>query len=114
LALGALLYIFATTALGILVSVFVRTQVAAIVVTAIISTVPAINFSGYLYPAASLEGSGRFIGMGFPSLWFQNISLGAITKARGFADLYPNHLILLAFGLAYLTMASLLLRKQAV
>jgi ribosome-dependent ATPase len=112
LALGAALYAFATTALGVLVSVFVRSQVAAIVVTAIITTVPAINFSGYLYPAASLEGSGRFIGMSFPSLWFQNICLGTITKARGFADLYPDHLVLLAFGLAYLAAASMLLRKQ--
>ena len=43
---------------------------------AIITTVPAINFSGYLYPAAALEDSGRYIGMGFPSLWFQNVSLG--------------------------------------
>jgi ribosome-dependent ATPase len=112
LALGGLLYIFASTAFGILVSVFVRSQVAAIIVTAIVSTVPAINFSGYLYPAAALQGSGRFIGMSFPSLWFQNVSLGTITKARGFAELYPNHLVLLAFGLAYLVAASLLLRKQ--
>jgi ribosome-dependent ATPase len=112
LALGGLLYTFASTALGILVSVFVRSQVAAIVATAIISTVPAINFSGYLYPAAALQGSGRFIGMGFPALWFQNISLGAITKARAFAELYPNHLVLLAFGVAYLVAASLLLSKQ--
>ncbi len=112
LAAGGLLYAFATTAFGVLVSVFVRSQAAAIVVTAILSTVPAINFSGYLYPAAALQGSGRFIGMGFPSLWFQNICLGAVTKARGLADLYPNHLILLAFGLAYLMAACLLLRKQ--
>jgi ribosome-dependent ATPase len=112
LVLGALLYISAATALGILVSAFVRTQVAAIVAAAIISTVPAINFSGYLYPAAGLEGSGRLIGMGFPSLWFQNISLGTITKARSFVELFPNHLVLLAFALVYLVAASLLLRKQ--
>jgi ribosome-dependent ATPase len=112
LALGAILYVFATTALGILISTFVRTQSAAIIVTAIVSTLPAINFSGYLYPAASLEGSGRMIGMSFPSLWFQNIGLGTITKARDFADLYPSHLALLAFGIAYLAAASLTMRKQ--
>ena len=112
LLLGALLYVFATTALGILISVFVRTQVAAIIVTAIISTVPAINFSGYLYPAAALEGAGWFIGMGFPSLWFQNISLGTMTKARAFAAFYPEYLVLFAFGVGYLVAASLLLRKQ--
>ena len=112
LALGGLLYAFAATAFGILVSAFVRSQSAAIVVTAIICTVPAINFSGYLYPAAALQGSGRLIGMGFPSLWFQNICLGAVTKARSLADLYPNHLVLLAFGVVFLMAASLLLRKQ--
>jgi len=112
LGLGAALYAFATTALGILVSTFVRTQVAAIIVTAIVTTVPAVNFSGYLYPAAALEGAGRFIGMGFPSLWFQDISLGTITKARDFAAFYPEYLALFAFGCAYLVAASLLLRKQ--
>jgi ribosome-dependent ATPase len=111
-ALGGLLYIFAATALGILISTFVRTQVAAIIVTAIVATVPAINFSGYLYPVAGLDSSGRIIGMSFPSLWFQNISLGTFTKARDFAAFYPEYLVLLAFGCAYLAAASLLLRKQ--
>jgi ribosome-dependent ATPase len=112
LGLGAVLYVFASTAIGILVSTFVRTQVAAIIVTAIVTTVPAVNFSGYLYPAAALEGAGRFIGMGFPSLWFQDISLGTITKARDFAAFYPDYLALLAFGSGFLLAASLLLRKQ--
>jgi ribosome-dependent ATPase len=112
LALGALLYVFATTALGSLISTFVRSQVAAIVAAAIITTVPAINFSGYLYPVAALEDSGRFIGMGFPSLWFQNVSLGTFTKARDFAAFYPEFLILFAFGVGYLVVASLVFRKQ--
>jgi ribosome-dependent ATPase len=114
LLLAGALYMFATSALGILISVFVRTQVAAIVVTAIVSTVPAINFSGYLYPTAGLDASGRIIGMSFPSLWFQNVGLGTITKARDFAVFYPEFLVLFAFGFGYLAAASLLLRKQEV
>lgn len=112
LLVGALLYLFAGTGLGILVSTFARTQVAAIISTAIISTVPALNFSGYLYPAAALEGAGRFIGMGFPSLWFQNVSLGTFAKARDFAAFYPEFMALFAFGAAYLVAGSLILRKQ--
>jgi ribosome-dependent ATPase len=112
LGLGTVLYVFAATGIGILVSTFVRTQVAAIIVTAILTTVPAVNFSGYLYPAAALEGTGRLVGMGFPSLWFQNISLGTITKARDFTAFYPEYLALLAFGFGFLLAASLLLRKQ--
>ena len=112
LALGTLLYMLAGTALGVLVSTFVRSQVAAIIITAILTTVPAVNFSGYLYPAAALEGGGRYIGMGFPSLWFQNICLGTITKARDFSAFYPEYLVLFGFAVLYLTAASLLLRKQ--
>jgi ribosome-dependent ATPase len=112
LALAAVLYVFAATALGTLISTFVRTQVAAIIATAIITTIPAVNFSGYLYPAASLEGSGRLLGMGFPSLWFQNVSLGTFAKARDFDAFYPEYLILFAFGLGFLMAASLLLHKQ--
>lgn len=112
LVLGAALYVFAATALGILVSVFVRTQVAAIIMTAIITTVPAINFSGYLYPTAGLDLTGLIIGMSFPSLWFQNIGLGTITKAREFSAFYQEYLVLFAFGCAYLAAATLLLRKQ--
>ncbi|MGI9404196.1 MAG: ABC transporter permease, partial [Hyphomicrobium sp.] len=114
LFLGAILYVFAATALGTLVSSFVHSQVAAIIVTAIICSVPAVSFSGYLYPAATLEGAGRIIGTSFPSLWFQNISMGTITKGRDFAAFYPEYLILIAFGLGYLIAASLLLRKQEV
>ncbi len=87
LALGALLYVFAGTALGILVSAFVRTQIAAIIATAIICTVPAINFSGYLYPAAALEGAGRYLGMGFPSLWFQNVSARRLRQGARLREL---------------------------
>jgi ribosome-dependent ATPase len=112
LMLAALLYVFAATAVGTLVSTFVRTQVAAIIATAVITTIPAINFSGYLYPVAALEGTGRFMGMGFPSLWFQTVSLGTFAKARDFSAFYPEYLMLSAFGLGFLMAACLLLRKQ--
>lgn len=112
LLLGGGLYIMAATGLGLLVSTFVRTQVAAILVTAIISVVPAINFSGFLYPASTLEGGAALIGRAFPSLWFQTISLGAFAKARGFGALHLEYVMLGLFALVFMTAASLLLRKQ--
>jgi ribosome-dependent ATPase len=112
LLLGAMLYVFAATALGLLASTLVRTRIAGIIACAIITTVPAINFSGYLYPVASLEGAGRVIGMMFPALWFQEISLGTLAKARPFADLQPGLLVLFGFGVLYLMLAAALLRKQ--
>jgi ribosome-dependent ATPase len=112
LALGAFLYVFAATGAGLVVSTFVTSQVAAIIGTAVIVTVPAINFSGYLYPAATVEGAGRYIGHGFPSLWFQNISIGTFAKGRPFADFNLELLVLFAFGTGFLIIASHLLKKQ--
>ncbi len=112
LLLGALLYVAAATGLGLLVSAFARTQVAAIVGASILTTVPAINFSGYLYPAATVEGAGRWIGLGFPALWFQNISLGSFAKARAFGDFQLEFLMLSGFALLFLALAALLLKKQ--
>lgn len=112
LCLGAVLYILAGTGLGLLVSSFVRTQVAAIVVTAILCTVPAVNFSGFMYPAATLEGGARLFGLSFPALWFQTISLGSFAKARSFGAFHLEFVMLGLFALGFLAAASLLLAKQ--
>jgi ribosome-dependent ATPase len=112
LFLGAALYVFAATGLGLLVSTFVRSQVAAIIATAVICTVPAVNFSGYLYPSASLEGAGRLLGQAFPALWFQNVSLGVFAKGRPFEAFRLEYLVLFGFGVGFLAAARLLLRKQ--
>jgi ribosome-dependent ATPase len=109
---GALLYVFATTALGILFSSFLRTQISAIFVVAIISIIPAVNFSGLLVPVSSLSQTGRLFGLAFPCGWFQEISIGAFTKGLGLATLAPNLLVLFGFGVAYLACAILALRKQ--
>jgi len=109
---GTLLYILATTGFGLLVSTFTRTQVAAIFATAIISIIPAVNFSGLLVPVSSLTGSGRLIGLGFPSSWYEQISVGTFTKSLGLAELWQNHLVLAGFAIAFIGAALVALNKQ--
>jgi ribosome-dependent ATPase len=112
LLLGAFLYIFAGSGFGLLISSFVRTQVAAILVAAILTTVFAINFSGYLFPAATLEGLGRVLGLAFPALWFQNIALGTLAKGGSFGSFGLDYLMLFGFGVFFLLVTRLILRKQ--
>jgi ribosome-dependent ATPase len=71
-----------------------------------------INFSGLLVPFSSLSGAGRWIGLGFPSGWFTQISLGTFTKALGFAELWLDLLVLVVFALGFVAAATLILRKQ--
>ena len=112
LTLGALLFVLGTTGFGILISAFARTQVAALFVTAIATIIPAINFSGLLVPVSSLPAGSRFFGLAFPGAWFQQISIGTITKGLGILDLWPYIATLTIFTLVYIGIAALALKKQ--
>ena len=112
LFLGVGAYLCATTGLGLLISSFTKTQVAAVFATAILTITPAQNFSGLLIPISSLSGNGRAIALGFPGGWFQQISVGTITKGLGIAALWPDLLALVGFAVIFVAAACLALRKQ--
>jgi len=112
LTAGALLFVITSTGFGLLVSTFVKTQIAAIFAAAILSIMPTINFSGFLSPVSSLTGGGRIAGYGYPSSYFQNISVGTFTKALGFGDLLINYFVLVAFIVAFLLLSLALLKPQ--
>jgi ribosome-dependent ATPase len=112
LTFGALLYVMSATGFGMLVSTVVRTQIAAIFAVAILTILPAVNFSGLLTPVSSLSPIAKMIGLGFPSTFFQQISVGTFTKALGFRELSTDLLILAAFVAVYSLLSRRLLRKQ--
>ncbi|MCE2578122.1 ribosome-associated ATPase/putative transporter RbbA [Komagataeibacter sp. FNDCR1] len=112
LSIGALLFILGATGLGMLISTFVNSQVAAIFGTAIICLIPAVNFSGMLYPSSTLTGLSRLVGFGFPASWFQLISLGSFTKGMGVFAFMRMYAALAGFAAFYMLGARLLLKKQ--
>lgn len=110
--LGALLAICASTSFGLLVSTFVKSQVAAIFATAILMMVPTLNFSGMMYPTATLSPETYLFAHAFPGVWFQLISLGGFTKGLGFMDFLNSYNALLIIYVIYLGLATVLLKKQ--
>jgi ribosome-dependent ATPase len=112
LALGALIYMTATTGYGMFISSFANTQIAALFGTSIATFMPAMLFSGMLTPVSALTGGARLIGDGFPMTYFLKISVGAFTKSLGFHELGSTFLELGAFIPVFLVASLLLLRKQ--
>lgn len=112
LLLGGTLYIFCATALGLLMSTFTKSQIAAVFGTAIITLLPAIQFSGLIYPVSSLEGAGAVIGQLYPTSHFLVISRGVFSKALSFADLYGYFIPLLLTVPILLALCVGLLKKQ--
>jgi ribosome-dependent ATPase len=111
LATGALLYVVCATGLGLLMSTFMDSQIAAIFGTAIGTVLPALQFSGLLYPVSSLSGAGSVIGRIYPTTYFLTIARGAFSKGIGFSELSTSFFILLAM-IPLLTISSILLLKK--
>jgi ribosome-dependent ATPase len=112
LALGALIYVAATTSYGMLISAFTSTQIAALFGTAILTVLPATQFSGMMTPVSSLTGLAAIMGRAFPMSYFLPISVGTFTKGLGFADLYRYLAELAIFFPVFILLSLLLLRKQ--
>jgi ribosome-dependent ATPase len=114
LSIAALFYVFAATSFGLLISAFVSTQVAAIFGTAILTAMTAAHYSGFLFPASALEGPGRVMGLSFPALWFQTVSLGVFTKGLAASAFILEIAVLFGFGVLFLLLARLFVRKQGI
>lgn len=112
LALGALLYVWATTSYGLVIATMTSSQVAATFATAIASVVPTIQFSGLLQPVSTLEGGAQMIGSFWPSSYFLHLNVGAFTKGLGWEALAPDILALACFGPVLTLIAALCLRAQ--
>ena len=112
LALAALLYVTAATAIGLVFSAFTRSQIAAMFGTAVLTILPAVSFTGLIDPVSSLQGAGRAIGEIYPTTHFLTIARGTFSKALGFADLRGAFLPLALSVPVLIAAAVLFLRKQ--
>jgi ribosome-dependent ATPase len=112
LAVGALLYVGAATAVGLLISTFTRSQIAAMFGTAVLTILPTTQFSGMLYTVSSLEGMGALIGRIYPTTHFLTVSRGTFNKALAFADLQPEYVALLLTAPVLIVVTAALLPKQ--
>ena len=111
LLFGILLFVSVATAIGLFVSCFVNTQVAALFAAGVLVMIPSVNFSGLIYPVATLEGGAAVISKIFPASWFQIISLGTFTKGIGFAVLWKMFLVLFLQLFILMSLSVKLLKK---
>ena len=112
LALGAVVYVFASTGFGLIVAVFTKSQVAAVFATMILAMLPTVQFSGLNQPVSTLEGAARIMGQLWPTNYFMQMSVGAFNKGLGFDALAVNILLIAAFVPVFVGIAVFFLKKQ--
>lgn len=112
LAIGALLYVWASTAFGLLMATMTSSQVAAVFATTILCIIPTIQFSGLMQPVSTLEPGAQVFGALWHASYFLHLNVGAFTKGLGWEALLPDILALCCSGFGLTLIAALSLRSQ--
>jgi ABC-2 type transport system permease protein len=112
LLVGTLLYLLSTLGMGLLISTLSRTQQQSFL-GGFLFLMPAILLSGVMTPIRGMPEWLQTITYVNPVRYYAEVMRGALLKAAGFADLWPQLAALTAFGVTILTIATLRFHKRA-
>ena len=105
-------FLMTTLGLGLLVSTLVRNQQQAMMTSMFFLMVPMIYLSGLIFPIENMPSVIRGVTYAIPLRYYSVIIRGVFLKGAGLETLWPEMLILTAFGSTALLLASLRFRKR--
>ncbi len=112
LAVLTMLFLMTTLGLGLFVSTLVRTQQQAMMTAAFVLMVPMVYLSGLIFPIENMPRPIQYVTYAIPLRYYNEIIRGIFLKGSGIGVLWPNAVILAAFGAAVFVLASLRFRKS--
>jgi len=111
LFLMTLFFMMTTLGSGLLISTVSRTQQQAMM-TSVLLLMPMLLLAGFVFPIENMPKLFQAITVIVPLRYYLVIIRGLFLKGVGLAELWPQGLALLAFGVAILTLSVLRFRKR--
>ena len=108
----ALLFLFATMSIAMLISVFIKSQQAAIMASMMIFLFSGFFMSGLLIPFALMGPLLQMEALLLPTTHFVIISRSIFVKGAGLAELRGFAIALLAIGILFFVLTSLMFKKK--
>jgi ABC-2 type transport system permease protein len=105
LCFASLLYIVCGLGIGLLISTVSKTQQEAFL-TMFLFFLPAIIFSGLLYPVENMPRAFQYVTLADPIRYYVAIVRSIFLKGAGFVALWPQMVVLGAMGVAVLWFAA--------
>ena len=107
----ALIFILAYMGLGLMISALAKTQRQAQQISVLLLLL-GVLLTGFIFPRTSMPDWTQAIGDLIPLTYFVRISRGIISKGLAFDYLWKDTLIMAAYALATLSLASLFFKKR--
>lgn len=108
----SLLFLTASLGIGLLISVLARSQQVAMLVAVLTTMLPSVLLSGFIFPIRNMPLLVRALTFLIPARHFLVILRGIFLKGLGLASLWPEALMLGAFGVVVLALASRRFEKR--
>jgi len=112
LLLVTALFLLTTLGLGLFASTLVRNQQQAMLVSIFLLQVPMIYLSGLIFPIDNMPRLIQYATYGIPLRYYNSVIRGIFLKGSGMDTLWPHAVVLLAYGVGILSVASLRFRKR--
>jgi ABC-2 type transport system permease protein len=112
LVLLTALFLLTTLGLGLLASTLAKNQQQAMMASIFLLMVPMIYLSGLIFPIENMPRLIRLGTYGIPLRYYNTIIRGIFLKGVGLETLWPQALVLLAYGTGILGVAALRFRKR--
>ncbi len=112
LLLASFLFILSTLGLGLFNSTISKTQQQAMMFTVFVVIMPMVYLSGFAFPIENMPKIIQYITYVIPLRYFIIILRGVVLKGIGFAELWPETLILFLMGILILFFSALRFHKR--
>lgn len=112
LLVASLVYVFGAVSIGLLISTLTNSQVAAMLAAIVLTMMPALIFSGFIYPIFNMPRVMQWYTYLFPARHFTGIARSIALKGVGLEALWPQMGLMLAYVLPVFIIASLRFKKK--
>ncbi|MGH9896396.1 MAG: ABC transporter permease, partial [bacterium] len=104
-------FLFSALGMGIVISTFARSQGEAMQAS-VLFMLPSVLLSGFVFPRESMPFIIYLLSFLLPATYYIEILRGIILRGAGWAALWDEALVLLAFGITFMLVSVVRFKKQ--
>lgn len=106
------LFLLSTLGLGLFISTMVKTQQQAMMIATFFVMMPFVLLSGFAFPVENMPRLIQGVAHMIPLKYYLTILRGVFLKGTGWTELWPQAVLLLAWGVGILALATAKFHKR--